>query len=44
MDLLAWVVAGFFAATTATLIFITLPTVVAVFLPLIDLMNRLPAK
>jgi hypothetical protein len=35
---------GFFAATAATLIFMTLPTLVAVLLPLIDIMNRLPIK
>ncbi|MBI3848791.1 MAG: hypothetical protein HY298_00660 [Verrucomicrobia bacterium] len=35
---------GFFASTTAVLIFITLPTLIAVVLPLIDLLNHLPAK
>jgi hypothetical protein len=38
----SWI--GFFAVTTATLIFIALPTLVAVLLPVIDFMNRLPTK
>ena len=35
---------GFFAATTAVLIFLTLPTLIAVVIPLISLLNHLPAK
>lgn len=35
---------GFFATTTAVLIFITIPTLIAVLLPLIDLLNHFPAK
>jgi hypothetical protein len=35
---------GFFAMTTAVLIFILLPTLVAVLLPVIDFMNHLPKK
>ena len=38
----SWV--GFFAVTTAVLIFITLPKLIAVVLPLIDLLNHLSAK
>src|SRR4029077_16426151 len=32
---------GFFASTTAVLIFLTLPTIMAVLLPMIDFMNHL---
>jgi len=35
---------GFFAITTATLIFILLPTVVAILLPVIVVLNHLPAN
>lgn len=35
---------GFFASTTAFLIFITLPTLIAVVMPLIALVKHLPAK
>jgi hypothetical protein len=35
---------GFFASTTAVLILITFPTIIAVLLPMIDLMNQLMRK
>ncbi|HEX5399401.1 MAG TPA: hypothetical protein VFY06_10175 [Verrucomicrobiae bacterium] len=35
---------GFFAVATATLVFILLPTLVAVLLPVISFMNQLPAN
>jgi hypothetical protein len=38
----SWI--GFFASTTAVLILITLPTIIAVLLPVIDFMNRLTVK
>jgi hypothetical protein len=38
----SWI--AFFAVTTAALIFIALPTLIAVLLPLIDFVNRLPVR
>ena len=35
---------GFFAATTAAVIFITLPTIIAILLPMIDCMHQLMRK
>ena len=38
----SWI--GFFAATTGALVLVTLPAMVAAYLPLLDALNHLPAK